>query len=73
MKKKPSVIHEAPMHAIGATREAVEAARDAILQIIAHNELDATVLVQALVTYERICGVSNITIRDCNFTSGPKE
>jgi len=69
---KKRTAQEAPMLHIGASVEAVTAARDGIEAILKHGELDATVLVQALKTLKKLCGVENVTISGCTFSRSPE-
>lgn len=53
---------------IGATKEAVECAREVILRIIAATT-DTPVACEALKTLRKLCEVKNTTVTNCTFTT----
>jgi len=54
---------------IGASKEAVEAARKAVLDIMASDNDQATIQ-KALDVFKDLCEVKNATITNCTFSSG---
>lgn len=54
---------------IGATKEAISSARDAILQVIAATDKEA-VACAALKTLRVLCHVNNVSVTNCTFTTG---
>lgn len=54
---------------IGATENAVVAARDAIIAILEQDQ-DSAVLVKALETLQSICSVNNTSVSGCTFSAG---
>jgi hypothetical protein len=54
---------------IGASPEAVKAARQAILDILKVPYVDNKVKAEALRTFTKVCAVEGSTISNCNFTS----
>jgi hypothetical protein len=59
----------APMVYIGASPEAVKAARQAILDILKVPYVDNKVKAEALRAFTKVCAVEGPTISNCNFTS----
>ena len=57
----------AAMVHVGATKESVDAARSAILEIMRVKEADSPVKVEALKTLSTLCNVNGTTISDCDF------
>jgi hypothetical protein len=66
MKNKRRTTKTAPAIAIGASRETVLAARDAIVAIL-NTKADAAALVAACQALATICNVSHTTISHCHF------
>ena len=69
-KPKATVIHEAPMIHVGATKEAVEAVLAGVTTILDYDR-DPTVLVEALRTFRKATAVRNVTISGSTFTRQP--
>jgi len=57
-----------PIINIGASKEAVQAANDAIHSVLYAERSDQVTIV-ALETLSSICKVGDTTIRDCQFTN----
>ena len=56
---------------IGVSRETVQAARAAILDIIKATKDRDAVAVEALETLRSVCNVSGTTVQNCQFTGKP--
>jgi hypothetical protein len=54
---------------IGANKETVAEARMAIMDILNSNSNDQSTIVVALKTLKGICGVSNVNVSNCQFSS----
>lgn len=65
---KRTARHAAPMLNIsGAQKDAVSEARKAIMDILRTPHIDNSTKVEALKALDRLCGVSNTAITNCNF------
>ncbi len=70
-KSKPALLSSTFPSAlnVGATKEAIEAARDAVLRFFDSKRGDECVS-EALRCFAKICEVGHTTVSDCTFTYG---
>lgn len=57
-----------PLLTLGASVEAIQAARNSIITILEAGRAD-NVTIEALSTLQELCSVKNTTIRNCHFTN----
>lgn len=69
-KPKTTIIHEAPMIHVGATKESVETVLKGVTTILDYDR-DPTVLVEALRTFRKATAIRNVTISGSNFSRHP--